>query len=512
MRLSRLLFCLIPLALGLDAPPALRLVPVDPAGPCTGTALALNTNTATESRCVKGEWAVARAGAGVPATATLPQSCAPEDPPRLLLVGGRHPALYACTGRDTWTRAGPSVYRAEAYPSLAAAVSAAGSNSEILLADGDTAALASPLLLEGENLTLRCAQGAGMVKQFSGDAVRITGRNIALDGCVVEGRGEAYSGGLIVVDRARGVLLRNCTFAHAAGLAVGISHSTNVTVSGSTFRQNRGSPIFAQDGLDQIAILSNTIDSDVPNLQPGIDTIGVHTWEPGGTATNIRITGNRIVHGGQNFAIEVGAQAAKPVNVTVADNTITLARDSNGGISYSTLDRGSITGNHINAQSHAIFIDAVELVSTTDITVAGNTLIHASPSAAYTIAINGGSRNTIRDNTFAGGIYVGTSRPEAPRVDDNVIEGNRLAALVPMPRGLIWFQCNTFQGSVSRNVVRGNVLEGNRSGAGVLFENDYWTRGATVDANQVTGNQMTGMTTDVAIGPHVTGTKQDAGR
>ncbi len=191
------------------------------------------------------------------------------------------------------------------------------------------------------------------------------------------------------------------------------------------------------------------------------------------------------------------------------DNTITLARDSNGAVSYSTLDRGSVTGNRIDVAGHAIYINAVELVSTTDVAVAGNTLSHTAPSATYTISINGGSRNVIRDNTFPGGIYVGTSRPEAPRVEENIIEGNRLSAVSPLPRGLIWFQCNTFHGFVSRNAVRRNILRGNGSGAGVGFENDYWERGAIVDSNQVSGNQMTEMTSPVAIGPHVTGTKED---
>ncbi len=344
-------------------------------------------------------------------------------------------------------------------------------------------------------MTLRCAPGARVVKQFNGDAIRITGRNIAMDGCRLEGQSAIYSGNLVLVEGARGVLFRNSTFSDAAGTALAIYTSSNLTVSGSTFQHNLGSPIFAQDRLDRIAIVSNIIDSAVPNLQPGIDTIAVHTWPPGGTAANIRIAANRIVHGGRNFAIEVGAfgaQAMAPANVTVADNSITLARDSNGAVSYSTLDRGSVTGNRIDAAAHAIYIDAVELVSTTHVIVTGNTLSHTAPSATYTIAINGGSGNIIRDNAFEGGIYVGTSRPEAARVEENLIEGNRLSAAAPLPRGLIWLQCNTFHGSVSRNLVRNNILRGNGSGPGVGLENDYWSRGAIADSNQVSGNRMTG--------------------
>ncbi len=150
MRLNWLILGLIPLALALDAPPALRLLPVDPAGPCAAPALALNTNTAAVSRCVDGKWTVATPGTGVPMVAALPPSCTLAAIPPLVLLSGRHPALYACTARNTWTPAGPSCYRADHYPSLAAAVAAAGNNSVILLPDGYQAALDSPLLLPGQ--------------------------------------------------------------------------------------------------------------------------------------------------------------------------------------------------------------------------------------------------------------------------------------------------------------------------------------------------------------------------
>jgi hypothetical protein len=172
------------------------------------------------------------------------------------------------------------------------------------------------------------------------------------------------------------------------------------------------------------------------------------------------------------------------------------------------VNTGSVTGNQMNAAGYAIGIDGVELVSTTDVVVQNNTLSGIAPSVTYTIAINGGNRNTISNNTFEGGIYLGTSRPDAPTVNANIIQNNTLTAApaAALSRGLIWLQCNTSGGSVSRNIVSGNVLLGNYTGAGVNFENDYGTAGALVDSNQAANNQITGTTLPVAIGPHVTNT------
>jgi Right handed beta helix region len=350
-----------------------------------------------------------------------------------------------------------------------------------------------------------------MFKDFDGDAVQITGRNITIENCPIDGGGGAHRGNLITIANARGVVIRNCKLTGASGVAVAIYHSSDVHLMGNTFSGNLGSAVFAQDGLNGIEIASNTIDTSSA-AYPGIDTIGVHTYGDGGTASNIRIHDNHIVHGGDNFAIEIGAFGAKsvpPDHVTSENNSINMVRDSNGAFSYSTLNSGSVSGNRIDAGGHYFRIGAVELVTATGVAVANNVLTGIGPRTAYTVSINGSSRNVFRDNVFEGGIYIGTSRPESPEVVENVIEGNTLTAMpaAVLNRGLIWFQCNTFHGSVSRNVVRSNVLRGNPTGPAVLFENDYWQDGARVDANEASSNRISGSSGKIGIGPHVTNTR-----
>ncbi len=413
--------------------------------------------------------------------------------------------------KNRWTVVGPNVYLASAYTSLAAAVAAAGNTSEILLTDGYTTTLNAPLLLNGQGVTLRCAPGALIAKGFSGDAIQITGQNVTIEGCTLDGARNSYSGGLITMSGAQGVRVHASTVSGAAGIGIAIYSSSGVNISGSVIDQNGSSPIFAQDGIDNLEIASNTIDSSAA-APAGVDTIGVHTYLAGASASNISIHDNTIVHGGDNFAIEVGAFGASslpPANVDVDNNTITLLRQCNGGISYSTLAGGSISGNNIDAGGYTMGIDGIELVSTSNVAAISNAIVNTQANTTYVLAINGGSGNLIQNNTIAGGIYAGTTRESWPNVNANIIQGNTVtvAPAAALPRGLIWFQCNTPQCSVSNNQVANNILTGNNSGVGVNFENDYGQAGGLVDSNLVNANQVTGATPAVNIGAGVTNTQ-----
>ena len=206
----------------------------------------------------------------------------------------------------------------------------------------------------------------------------------------MDGAGNSYSGGLIMCEAARGVRLHHSTVFGAAGVGIAIYASIDVTISASVIKQNGNSSIFAQDLIDHLEISSNTIDSSA--VAPGgvnVNTIGVHTYVVGGSATNIDIRDNTIVHGGDDFAIEVGAfgvSSLPPANVDVENNTITLARQSNGGISFNVLTGASISGNSINASGYTMGIMGIELVSTSNVSVINNAIVNTEQNTAYAIA------------------------------------------------------------------------------------------------------------------------------
>jgi hypothetical protein len=103
---------------------------------------------------------------------------------------------------------------------------------------------------------------------------------------------------------------------------------------------------------------------------------------------------------------------------------------------------------------------------------------------------------------------------DSPQVDNNVIRENVLSAVAgsTFPKGLLWFQCNVPNCSVSRNQVKDNRLHGTNSPVGVILENDYGGRGGRVESNEVRGNQLSGIDKEVMIGPGVGETITDRRR
>jgi hypothetical protein len=514
--------CILPAALlasvellscsGSMAATTFQFVAADPSGACDGSFAAVNTTSGAVSGCAAGLWQKTGGGNGVLSVAALPATCAPDDgSSNLVFLSAGAPGVYGCTGVNTWAPVGISSVFAADYSSLNAAVAAAGSNAEVVLTSGYIATVNSQLALSGANLTLRCETGSMIVKGFDGDLMQVTGANIAIDGCTIDGARIAYSGGLIVVSNASGLLIKDSTIENGAATALAIYTASGVTVTGNKIVDNLGSSIFAQDFLDQIEIAGNVADSSAIIAPEGIDTIGVHTYAAGGAATNISIHDNTIVHGGNNFAIEVGAfgpNSFPPSGLVISSNRITLGLQSNGGISLSTVNNGTVGNNVVDAQDYVMNIAGVELVSTNGVSATYNAVKNAAFGATYTVGLNGGSNNTVSNNVFEGGIYIGTSLTGSPNVDGNVIQNNVLTASPGafFPRGLIWLQCNTTNCSVSRNSITGNILGGNGSGPGINFENDYGT--GMMDSNNAGGNQVIGASMVISIGPNVTNTNQ----
>lgn len=485
--------------------PRLVFLADDPYGPCDSSFSAVNTTSGALTTCSAGVWKITDAGNGVASVSKLPETCTPEHGPVVAFLIASSPGVYGCAVANHWVPVGPRVVHPEKYRSLEEAVASAGSDSEVYLPGGYTAVLKSQLLLKGPNVTLRCDRTALILKAFNGEAIRIEGRNIAVDGCTIDGARISWNGGIMLVSRSAGVRIVNSQILNGAGTGLSIFGASDLKALGITFRGNHGSAIFAQDFLDRIEFAGNSIDSTGLDQPQGIDTIGVHTYVDGGTAGNISIHDNRIAHGGDNFAIEVGSfgrSSVPPANVSVSSNRIRLALKSNGGISLSTLNDATVENNDIDLQGFGLNIDAIELAFTRGVRVLHNSVRHAAPGTTYTVVVNGGSRNTLSGNVVDGGFYIGTSSTANPNVDGNLFQDNVLTSPVnaSLPRGLVWLQCNTGNCSVSRNILIHNILRGNGSGPGITFENDYAGRGGVMDANRVSANTIDGAT--IAINPN----------
>jgi hypothetical protein len=489
-------------------------VPYDPQGSCdsSGTTLmTVNTTSGTVMGCLNGSWVKTGGGYGIPSVSALPSACSPTGNPNVVFLAAAPYGVYGCGAMNLWTQVGPTVIQADAYGSLMDAVAAGGFNAVVVLPAGYVTTLNSTLPLGGVNVTLRCLPGSMIIKGFTGNGIVASGSNLVIDGCTVDGARLSYGGTTLVISDGNGVLLKNSTIENGAATAVDISVSSNVVVLWNSITGNLGGAIFGQDGLNGIEISGNYVDSSAGAGAAGLDTIAMHTLAYGGTASNISIHDNTIVHAGTNFAVEVGSfgqNSSAPTNVAVLNNNIRLVAASNGAISLSNVNNGQVSSNSIDAGNYPMTIDAIELVSANNITANGNTLQHTAPGTTYTLALNGASNDTITNNILEGGIYVGTSVVGSPDVNGNTIQGNTITASsgAQLSRGLVWLQCNTANCSVSGNVITGNVLNGNASGPGINFENDYGAQGGVMDSNTASANQITGALVSINIGSNVTRT------
>ena len=448
-------------------------------------------------------------GYGIDSVTALPETCDPSQSPNILFLSVSPYGLYGCAIANTWVPVGPKVVSADTFGSLQAAITAAGPDAEIVLPAGYVATLNSILVVSQNNVTLRCLPGSMIAKGFNGNAVLMSGSNLVMDGCTLDGARTSYGGEGLIISAANGILIRNSTIQNSAGTAIDISYASGVTVVGNTIAGNLGGGIFAQDFIQGLEIGNNLVDTTSVANADGVDTIAVHTLAGGATATNVNIHDNTILHGGNDYAIEVGSfgQASlPPAGVLVNNNTMTLAIPSAGGISLSTCNGGQVNGNTIDVAGNSIGIDAIELVVVNNITASGNTIKNVASSNSYTVSINGSSNNSFSNNVIEGGIYIGTTLMNALNVNQNTIQGNTITAPsgTDLSKGIVWFQCNAPGCSVSNNSITNNIMTGDNTGPGINFENDYGSQGGVVDSNNAGGNQITGTILGISIGPDVT--------
>jgi hypothetical protein len=492
-------------------------VSYDPQGACNGygtTLVTVNTTTGTVMSCLNSSWVKTGGGYGVPSVSSLPTTCDPTGSPNIVFLGAAPYGVYGCSAVNQWTQVGPTIIRADAYGSLIEAVAAGGFNAEVVLPAGYVAALNSPLPIGGVNVTLRCQPGSMIIKDFTGNGIVVSGTNVVIDGCTMDGARLSYGGTTLIVSDANGVLVKNSTIENGIATAIEISAVSNVTFLWNTITGNLGSAIYAQDSLNGLEISGNYFDSSAAAIAPsGVDTIGIHTLSPGAAASGISIHDNTIVHGGSNFAVEIGSFGSgsqPPTGVAVFNNTIRLVAPSNGAISLSTCNTGQVSYNNIDAGGHPMVIDALEFAFANNITAVGNTIHNTASGTTYTVALNGGSNNTIANNVLEGAIYLGTSSASDLQVNANTVQSNTVTASTGavLSRGMVWLQCNVPNCSVSQNVINGNTLSGNASGPGINFENDYGFQGGVMDANTASANQITGASVLINIGSNVTRTSQ----
>lgn len=407
-------------------------------------------------------------------------------------------AIYACnnaagcTVAADWVASTITPYASQ-YASLAAAITAVGSNSVLILPTGYNTSIGSTVTISQSNIQVICQDGSLITKTFNGTGLLVTGTNVQIQNCSITGTATALNSDDLEINGASGVLVSGGSYTNS-GIqgAISIYNSSHVRVTGVTISGSSSMGILAQDNVDDIEIDSNIIDTTAATVAGSHDIV-VHTFTSGDYATKIRIHDNSLVNG-NGFCVEVGAFGGlTPVAPLVIKNSCKASVTSTfGGYSFNQVTGGLMQGNVFDQNSFVITIQAFEFAKVDHSTMEGNSQVNAPSTNMVGISIDGSSSNIISANQLQGIIYVGSSG-STTSVYGNRITNNVVAfpASATSTHGAIWIQCNFASTNCNNNLISGNWLQGVASiNFGVDLENDQSGSGGTLDGTIVSGNHI----------------------
>ena len=390
--------------------------------------------------------------------------------------------------------AGLAPVNASLYPSLAAAVTAAGDNGTILLPPGYNTTIASTVKISGTNVQLLCQNGSTITKNFRGTGLLVTGRNIVVDNCSITGAPSSSNSDDLQINGASDVRVSGGSYTNSGAQGgITIYRSSRVRVTGVSVFGGATFGIFAQDNLDEIEIDSNIVDTTSATVSQTL-AIGVHTFAKEAYATHIKIHDNKIIQGGDDFCIEVGAFGGlRPTGIEVANNMCKAAATSTGMVSLASVSNGVMTGNIFDQNNQTITVEAFELAASNNITASANIQYGAPSKNIYGMSVNGSSNNVVSGNQLQGRIYLGGSTSAMANNYGNRITENQIQMQSDAKsQAAIWLQCNFTSANCNGNYIGGNrIIAASGVNSGIYLENDVCAS-ATVDSTIVVGNHIGG--------------------
>jgi Right handed beta helix region len=284
------------------------------------------------------------------------------------------------------------------------------------------------------------------------------------------------------------ITIRNCRVrgARFRGLDFG-ANTPNLRIERSSFAELHGcmQGIFCEDSGFGVVIEDNNLDTT------GIRDHGIalHTFGPGGLLISPRVTRTTVIHGGPNFAIEVGRFGAGSVvtGAVVEGTRILLTAATNGAISFSEVDHGVMANNIVNLNGFAPAIEALELAGAQACLMVGNQVYGGAAnsraaildsSSDCLIALNhlGGYMTMNNTNAFLGDADMSTSQIVHNRIDVP-------AGSTAYPAA-VYAQVNNPAGEADFNMLASNTIsgpDGMAIAAGVVFAGS--SEGTVVDSN-----------------------------
>ena len=359
-------------------------------------------------------------------------------------------------------------------------ISSTGASGGKILIPAGTYVIKSSLVVAHNQVSVLCQRGALFKKAAIFTMFIVTGNNVTIDGCAIDGTGfQARENGIHVLGGSN-VQITNNKLTNNANYGIYLNGVSGARVQGNTVSGNWGNGIFAENNTKNVSVLNNVID----NSTGGGVAIGFHSTTPGQGINNIQVQNNALI-GGTLFCLEIGGFGGlSPTGIVVTGNSCKAgASGVFGGYSFDTVTQGTISNNTFDSNGLTrASVGAFELVNCVNMTLSGNKTIGIAG-----LSLDGSSNSNVYGNTFqncnGSCMYIGTSRPVAMQA--NRVTQNTLSEGTPHGQSrLIFMQCNNYSANCSNNQITNNIITGTLAG-----ETAVWVER---DAGEMSGTLVSG--------------------
>jgi len=397
------------------------------------------------------------------------------------------------------TRSGPSYTVGIDVPSLQACVNSAVPESTCILPAGFLEYVADAIDISASHISIECAQGASLTAEASSRIFIITGTDITIAGCDLNGGLQnGFSSYGIAIRDAHSVNIFNNTFHDFANVAIRITKGSNLDIEGNRFMALRDNAVYGEMDIDTITVANNPL-TDVSQRTDWGTGVALHSASPGKTVRNVTIS-NNFIENGFSFCVEIGAFGSNPPsNISLLNNYCRQGSDTgdHGGYSFENTAGIVVRGNlyDLHGTSQAT-LPGIELVLGTQAAVTDNSLYGLGLSLDRQSASEV-SNNVIHDPLGGIGVYLGANVASSA-VSGNVVTENHILYSVDQPseKG-IWLQCNAGNADCSGNQIEGNFLNSSDiRGVGISIQRDQ----GIMQNNSITRNTISQFKTCIKHG------------
>jgi hypothetical protein len=398
-------------------------------------------------------------------------------------------------------RSGPFYTVGTDVPSLQACVNIAVPESTCMLPSGFLEHVAGPINISASHISIECAQGASVIAEASDRIFIITGTDITIAGCDLDGGLQnGFSSYGIAIRDAHSVNIFNNTFHDFANVAIRITRGSSIDIEGNRFSELRDNAVYGEMSIDTITVANNPL-IDVSQRNDWGAGVALHSTAPGETVKNITIS-NNFISNGSSFCVEIGAFGGNPPsNVLVLNNYCRQGSDTgdHGGYSFENTTGIIVRGNLYDLHgTRKATLPGIELVLGTRAAVTDNSLYGLGLSLDRQSASEV-SNNVIHDPLGGIAVYLGANVASSA-VSGNVVTENHIYYSLDQPSETgIWLQCNGGNADCSGNQIEGNFLNSSEiSGVGINIQRDQ----GVMQNNSITGNTISQFQTCIKHGSY----------